>query len=548
MKVVTMTYVSKFCAIVVFINMVIFATESFDKKVFFDMCQEGDIKAVQIMLSDTIDPNMQDQYGSTPLIKAAQKGHLEIVQLLLNFKADPNLYDNSHRTPLIESLRNNHVGIAQLLIEHNADVNAQDDYRRRPLSVAVDTQQIALVNTLLARNADIDIQDHEGYGLLVKAVDKRNAQIVALFLKYNAQVALKDNTGTISLIKAACLGCADIVRLLIEYNVDIGAQDKYGSTALIGAVKNRQLGIVELLLKHNSEAALKNGAGNISLINAIHNGCYDNYLPIVKLLLEYGVDVNAYDKHGNVAISSALRDNAPLFDGGQILKLLLDYGADIDIKDQFDQTSLMRAVHQGNWQKVMLLLGYGANVDLLFERYYSSEILETYEGDEVIVNENIIFSSDEDTQESDDISDNGVGDEFSTQEYLPILNSLKVNAYSEFLNEMNFIKDDTTKNILIAVIALDDNDFSTAFEEKCSEFTESLAKRSLRTNNKAALYFIEDNYLHILKDVYQDQWFKNYAINSGQESRVRHKEKFYNNLLKTCIDKKLSDLVINTQD
>jgi ankyrin repeat protein len=55
---------------------------------------------VRLLLEYGADPNTQDEYGDTPLHKAASEGRVEVVELLLVYGADPTVKDEDGRTPL----------------------------------------------------------------------------------------------------------------------------------------------------------------------------------------------------------------------------------------------------------------------------------------------------------------------------------------------------------------------------------------------------------------------------------------------------------------
>ena len=66
----------------------------------YEAASEGRLDVVRLLLKRGVDPNIQDQYGDTPLHIAAHGGHDDVVKLLLEYGADPTVKDKDGRTPL----------------------------------------------------------------------------------------------------------------------------------------------------------------------------------------------------------------------------------------------------------------------------------------------------------------------------------------------------------------------------------------------------------------------------------------------------------------
>jgi len=139
---------------------------------------------------------------------------------------------------------------------------------------------------------------------------------------------------------AARMGRNDMVPALLAAGVDIGVTDAKGYTALVLASYNGQESTTALLLKHG---AAVDGAHDAQGNTALMGVCFKGYLPIARMLIDAGADVNRRNGVGQTALMMAT-----LFNQGAIIDLLLDNGADVGLTDAAGNTVRTLAIAQGN--------------------------------------------------------------------------------------------------------------------------------------------------------------------------------------------------------
>lgn len=93
--------------------------------------------------------------------------------------------------------------------------------------------------------------------------------------------------------------------------------------------------------------------------NTFVNSSKLNNLPIIHILLENNIDLEAPDFAGNLALISAVRYNHL-----ETAKLLIEHGANVNASS-FEGTPLYLAVSKGNLDMVKFLLENGADVNML---------------------------------------------------------------------------------------------------------------------------------------------------------------------------------------
>lgn len=125
-------------------------------------------------------------------------------------------------------------------------------------------------------------------------------------------------------------------------------------TAFHLAVIRGSLPLTKLLIDHGAELERRDSSGN----TALHLAAQYRHASLVELLLQRSANSEARDFMGQTPLFSAVRG------GDEVaVKLLLDASADINAKDSMGQTVLYVAVDGGSETIARLLLANGANVN-----------------------------------------------------------------------------------------------------------------------------------------------------------------------------------------
>ncbi len=343
----------------------------------------------QLLESDTIDINLRDETGQTPLQWAIRQRHEAVVRLLLekgaNFEAKDHYGDS--QIPLMWAAREGHEAVVRLLLEKGADIEGfeapdeiadglkLDEDARTPLGQAAQNGHETVVRLLLEKGACIEGKAGNG-APLSRAAQEGHEAIVRLLLEKGAFIEAEDGAPLFWAVKH---GHEAVVRLLLEKGASIKVD---GGAPLFWAVQLGREAIVRLLLEKGSYIEAKASAPLLWAVQLGHEA-------IVRLLLEKGASVEAEDgaplswavKHGHEAIVRLLLEKGanaeanykgthtpPLvraIDQGNeaIVRLLVENGANIEAKDNDGYTPLVRAAKVGGVAVMQLLLEKGANTE-----------------------------------------------------------------------------------------------------------------------------------------------------------------------------------------
>jgi|GEM_PF-3566099 len=149
----------------------------------------------------------------------------------------------------------------------------------------------------------------------------------------------------------------DNIDLNYSYYKDYEIEDKdtilRGETALMLASKNNFMDILKLLINSGANLNLKDKNGSNALLKAVEKKNID----IVKLLLKYDLDVNEINKYGLSPILSSIAGYSK-----ELTYILIQAGADVNIQDKtYKLTPLIYASALGDISLIKLLLSYGAD-------------------------------------------------------------------------------------------------------------------------------------------------------------------------------------------
>ncbi len=123
-------------------------------------------------IQDT-DVNLADKDGRTPLMFAARDGDLPAVQALLSKGAHINATDNNGWTPLMCAARQGQLTTVQALLSApGININVRTNTGATALHIAAFRGKDEIVKALIQKNADVNIANNNGQTPLMYAAEQ----------------------------------------------------------------------------------------------------------------------------------------------------------------------------------------------------------------------------------------------------------------------------------------------------------------------------------------------------------------------------------------
>lgn len=378
---------------------------------------------VEALLQHGADVNRLQDGGYSALLYASSKASPAIVETLLKHGADVKAQNREGITPLLNAVRSGQLANVRLLLAKGADLHAVDKQGETVLSLAVEnpfgsihTPAAAeeIVRYLLAQGADErDLPPaHLALVAPIPTYAPGDAIPVHPVLVYSGGYTtppppapkVQKPTPTVApappppftpLLYAAKYGNLTLLKFLWE-RADGAVRQQFGTQALSKAVASRRTECVQFLLDQhvpvNASPELMHGpayAGSIAGYTPLHYAVSSpNGIPLARLLLAHGADVNAAAADGTTplliaadsaylpgvqlllthganvhAVDSRTGRNALIRSANrtELVRLFLDHGLDVNARDSQGRTALMHCFTPLN---ASILLEHGANVNL----------------------------------------------------------------------------------------------------------------------------------------------------------------------------------------
>nr|CCA14246.1 conserved hypothetical protein [Albugo laibachii Nc14] len=190
----------------------------------------GHSYAVRFILQRGVNPNcVLASNGHSSLHAASIHGHLDIVSLLLHSSSiNLDLSDGIGMTPLMVAVENGRIEVVEKLLLAGADINHISCEGNTALYLAVNNSSISLVQLLLSFRSELDVRAQpSGLTALQVGAQRGNYDICALLLAHGANMSQCNAAQDDVVALALAHGHIEVADLFLCYLSD-DSQDNFG--------------------------------------------------------------------------------------------------------------------------------------------------------------------------------------------------------------------------------------------------------------------------------------------------------------------------------
>jgi len=310
----------------------------------------GNPQTVKALIAHGADVNAREKWQEqSALMFAAAENNAAAVKALVQAGADLNVHSKVWDFPeykyetngmavfqlprggwtaLMFAARQNAIEAAAMLADSKADLNAQDPDGTTALQLAILNVHYDLASMLLKKGADPNVPDNSGMTALYAAVDMRSP--AGMMTRPNPK--LLDEIDAAEMIKILMANGADpnarLKKPIIGRHNNLVGDTSLGegTTPLMRAAKTNDLPVMRTLLDSGADATL-------TLKDRTTTAMMASSLDAVKLLVEHGVDVNAFNTNGQTILH-----NAAVRVSNDVIEYVAGKGARLDKKDKQGRT------------------------------------------------------------------------------------------------------------------------------------------------------------------------------------------------------------------
>jgi ankyrin repeat protein len=250
--------------------------------------------------------------GWTPLMYAARQGSTDAARALAELGANLNQTDPDGTTATVIAIINAHFDLAAMLAAKGADLNVADTSGMTALYAAVDMNTLG---PMLSRPAP-------------KVTDEMDAAaLVPVLIKHGANPNLR------------------LKKPIIGRHHDSGdASMGEGTTPLMRAAKSADVNAMKALLTGGANPSItqKDYSNAVMVLLGGRGGNEAALLEAVKLCVEAGLDVDAFNANGQTAVHLAVQKGAT-----SIVRFLAEQGAKLDLRNKQGRTPMDLALGVG---------------------------------------------------------------------------------------------------------------------------------------------------------------------------------------------------------
>lgn len=289
---------------------------------FFQAVELEYIDVVKFFLDSGVNINILDKDAGSYNYSAVRLSiiyqNIDMLEMLINYGAELN---NENDTLLSSAITMKNKKIIEILLDNKINIDNISGM------LAVKNNDLEILKLLLHYGLD-------AYVTLKNSLHRASSEAVELLLENISDINNQDNKGTSLLEKAVMLDDIPAVEILLSSKIDANATSIEGLSVLALALNKPSIKTMKKQLDKSNFSTLEKEKALTNYNPNINTG-------IVKLLLDYGADVN-FSSNGISAI-----DIAVMYGYKEMLISIFNNGADINMLENKGTHALLFSCLQG---------------------------------------------------------------------------------------------------------------------------------------------------------------------------------------------------------
>jgi uncharacterized protein len=362
--------------------------------------ENGNATMIEVLIKAGADANAALPDGETALMTASRTGKPEAVKMLLSRGAKPNAKESRFgETALMWAAAHNNAAAIRVLAANGANLNDKSNLTTFPefkfitsgmvttslpkggwTAVMYAARQGAMdsARALAEAGADLNLTDPDGTTATIVAIINAHFDLAAMLADKGADLNLADTSGMTALYAAVDmhtlgpmlsrpgpkvtdeLDAAALVPILIKRGANPNLRLKKpiigrhhdsgdasmgeGTTPLMRAAKSVDLPVIKALLAGGADPAItqKDYSNAAMVLLGARGGSEAALLEAVKLCVQHGLDVDAFNANGQTVVHLAVQKGA-----NSIVRYLAEQGAKLDLRNKQGRTPMDLALGVG---------------------------------------------------------------------------------------------------------------------------------------------------------------------------------------------------------
>ncbi len=331
-------------------------------------------KIIKTLLENQIDPTTKNLKGKSALTVAEKKHPIIFKLMIKKIEAEKqielplfasteeaehksfNQATNNQRIQLEVEKTDNSIEVVER-IEPIINKDNFADTTKQLWFDAIATGNLGRLNQLKVKGIDVDLMDNKGCTGLIHAAGKGHRAVASYLIQNNANIEHRSHNGSTPMSSAIISNSRTLVGLLITHGAEVNALGPGNYPYLSLAATQWSEACVSMLLDAKANISTTDEAGmslyhNVA-IAAEYYGNTAKAKSTLRLIHQYGLDINTQNQEGNTAlhlICGAMKNSNYNVDDSHIANIsheMLKLGANPKINNNSGFTPIQYAKQHG---------------------------------------------------------------------------------------------------------------------------------------------------------------------------------------------------------